>query len=265
MSVKVIIEGCRLSYPALFKPKESQEGGDPKYQVTILIPKTDAKTVQAVHAAIQQEMAEAVQPTGSWKGAQPPNPQLPLYDGDQVMPRSGKPWGDECKGHWVLRASSPSAPDVVDEFGNKAMDASKFYAGCYCHYSINIAAYNNKQVGIGAYLNCVMFDRDGEPLEAHASAKDDFANLIAARTGQQAAAPMAGAMNTPNGFAAPGLPYAAPMQPQMPAAPMPQAPVAPQPAGFPYAAPMQPQAPVASQPQPQMPGGFGGFGGFPQQ
>src|SRR5699024_548884 len=122
--------------------------------------------------------------------------------------------------------------------GNKAMDATMFYAGCYCHYSVNIAAYNNKQLGVGAYLNCVMFAADGEPLEAHASAKEDFANLIAA---QQAATPAPGVMNAPTGFAAP------------------------QPTGFPYTAPMQPQTPVAPQPQPQMPGGFGGFGGFPQQ
>lgn len=184
MSVKVIIEGCRLSYPALFKPRKSQEDGDAKYQATILIPKTDAKAVQAIQTAIQQEMAAAVQPSGAWKGAQPPNPQLPLYDGDQVLPRSGKSWGDECKGHWVLRTSSSTQPDIVDEYGNKAMDASKFYAGCYCHYSVNIAAYNNKQLGIGAYLNCVMFDKDGEPLEAHASAKEDFADLLAARAAQ---------------------------------------------------------------------------------
>lgn len=240
--MKLIIEKCRLSYPALFKPKESQDGGTPKYQATILIPKTDVKTVQAVQSAIQQVIAEASQPTGMWKGAQPPNPQVPLYDGDLVQPRSGKPWGDECKGHWVLRTSSTSAPDVVDGTGNKAMDATMFYAGCYCHYSVNIAAYNNKQLGVGAYLNCVMFAGDGEPLEAHASAKEDFANLIAAQqAAPQYTPPAPDVMNAPTGFAAS------------------------QPTGFPYAAPMQPQAPVAPQPQPQMPGGFGGFGGFPQQ
>lgn len=229
MSVKVIIEGCRLSYPALFKPRESQEGGDAKYQATILIPKTDAKAVQAIQTAIQQEMAAAVQPSGAWKGAQPPNPQLPLYDGDQVQPRSGKPWGDECKGHWILRTSSSTQPDIVDEYGNKAMDASKFYAGCYCHYSVNIAAYNNRQLGIGAYLNCVMFDKDGEPLEAHASAKEDFASLLAARAAQS---PMG---QTPQ----------MPQMPQMPDAvpPMGQMPQTAAPAGF---------------------GGFGGFGGFTQ-
>ena len=234
MSVKLIIEGCRLSYPALFKPKEPQDdGGAAKYQATILIPKTDTKTVQAVQAAIQQVMAEAAQPSGAWKGAQPPNPMIPLYDGDQVQPRSGKPWGDECKGHWVLRSSSTTAPDVVDEYGNKAMDATKFYAGCYCHYSVNIAAYNNRQLGIGAYLNCVMFDKDGEPLEARASAKDDFASLIAARGAQQPTAPAGAA------------------------------------AGFPFApAGQQPTAPAGQQPTAQMPGGFGGlngFGGFTQQ
>lgn len=260
MSTKLIIQDCRLSYPALFQPRESQEGGTPKYQATILIPKTDTATLQAIQSAIQNEWAEAVQPNGAWKGAQPPNPQLPLYDGDQVMPRSGKPWGDECKGHMVLRASSTSIPDVVDEFGNKALSASKFYAGCYCHYSVTFAAYNNKQLGIGAYLNCVMFSKDGEPLEAHSSAAEDFASLIAARGAQVPAMPgapaMAGMPSTPMA----GMP-AQPAATPAPAAPMAMPGQMP---GAPMNAYQAPAAPAPAAPQ-QMPAGFGGFYGIPGQ
>lgn len=234
MSQKVVIENpCRLSYPHLFQPKEGMNGGAPKYGATILIPKSDAQTLNAINAAIQAEYAEASKPNGAWKGAVPPQPTLTLYDGDTAQP-SGEPWGDECKGHMVLRTTSSNAPDVVDGQGNKAMDATKFYAGCYCYFSVNFAAYSNSgNKGIGAFLNCVMFAKDGEPLEARASAKSDFASIIAARANQipGPAAPAAPAAAAPSfdGFAMPS------------AAPAPAAPV---------------------QPQAQMPTGFGGFGGF---
>ena len=187
MSVKIVIsKPCRLSYPALFEPRAPRQGGgDPRYQATILIPKTDTETIQMLQTGYSQEMAAAAAPTGAWKGAAPQQPAITLYDGDGTQPRSGEPWGPECKGHWVLRTSSTSKPDVVDEFGNKAMDATKFYAGCYCYFSINLAAYSGPNgKGVGAFLNCVMWAQDGEPLEAHASAKDDFASILAARANQ---------------------------------------------------------------------------------
>lgn len=205
MSTKVITSTpCRLSYPALFQPKEAANGGAAKYSATILIPKTDAATLQAVTSAIQKEIQEASAPNGAWKGANPAQPTVTLYDGDARNPRSGEPWGDECKGHYILRTSSASKPDVIDEFGNKAMDATKFYAGCYCYFSVNFAPYNNNgNKGIGAFLNCVMFARDGEPLEARASAKDDFAAILAANT-----APAGFGAPAASGFGVPAAPAA---------------------------------------------------------
>lgn len=247
MSQKVVIANpCRLSYPHLFQPQEGMNGGAAKYSATILIPKSDTATLQQINSAIQAEYAAATQSTGAWKGAQPPQPTITLYDGDQPQPKSGEPWGDECKGCFVLRTSSGSKPDVVDEFGNKALDASKFYAGCYCYFSVNFSAYDtNGNKGIGAFLNCVMFAKDGDPLEAHASAKDDFASIIAARGNQ---IPGSGAPAAPS-FG--GFPAQAPAAPAQPAAPSF--------GGFPM------QAPAAPAPQTQMPAGFGGMYGLPQQ
>lgn len=251
MSQKVIIQNCRLSYPALFKPKAGANGGAEKYGCTIIIPKTDTTTLASINSAIQAEYADAAKPTGQWKGLTPPNPTITLYDGDTTQP-SGQPWGPECKGCMVLRTTSGSKPDVVDEYLNPAMDATKFYAGCYCHFSVNFGAYDQAgNKGIGAYLNCVMFVRDGEPLEAHASAKDDFAGLAAT-------APVAPAAPSFGGF-----PGAMPSAPATPAAP-----AAPSFGGFPGAAPAAPampaQPPVAA-PQTSMPAGFGGMYGLPQQ
>lgn len=248
MSQKVVISNpCRLSYPHLFQPQPGKDGGAAKYGCTILIPKSDTATVQQVNSAIQAEWAAATQPDGAWKGAQPPQPTITLYDGDQPQPKSGEPWGDECKGCYVLRTSCNNKPDVVDEFGNKALDASKFYAGCYCYFSVAFAAYDTKgNKGIGSFLNCVMFAQDGDPLEARASAKDDFASIIAARGNQ---IPGSGAPAAPAAPTFGGFPAQAPAAPAQPAAPSF--------GGFPM------QAPAA--PQTQMPAGFGGMYGLPQQ
>lgn len=245
MSQKVVIENpCRLSYPHLFQPKEGMNGGAPKYGCTVLVPKSDTMTMNAINAALQKEYAEAAQPNGQWKGVAPAQPTLTWYDGDTVQP-SGEPWGDECKGCMVLRTTSSNAPDVVDEHGNKAMDATKFYAGCYCYFSINFAAYaNSGNKGIGAFLNCVMFAKDGDPLEARASAKTDFASIIAARASQvPGSSTPAAAAPSFSGFAMPAAPAA-------PAAPA--QPTAPSFGGF-----QMPAAPAA--PQTQMPMGLGGF------
>lgn len=249
MSQKVVIKNpCRLSYPHLFQPKEGMNGGAPKYGATVLIPKSDVETIQMVNSAIQAEYAAATQPNGAWKGSRPPQPTITLYDGDQPQPRSGEPWGDECKGCYILRTSSASKPDVVDGNGNKAMDATMFYAGCYCYYGISFAAYDsNGNKGIGAFLNTVMFAKDGDPLEAHASATDDFADIIAAR--RTAPVPGSSAPAAPaavpsfGGFAMPAAP-AAPAAPAQPAAPS-------------FGGFQMPAAPAA--PQTQMPMGLGGF------
>ena len=55
----------RLSYVHLFKPYAYQPGQEEKYQVTVLVPKTDTDTMGRINAAIeaaghQREMERAV-------------------------------------------------------------------------------------------------------------------------------------------------------------------------------------------------------------
>ena len=43
----------RFSFVNIFQPKAFQEGGEPKYSLTILIPKTDTVTVNKLKAAVE--------------------------------------------------------------------------------------------------------------------------------------------------------------------------------------------------------------------
>ena len=50
-AMKVLTGEVRLSYANLTTPRAAQQGGEPKYSVTLLIPKSDAATKGDEHPA----------------------------------------------------------------------------------------------------------------------------------------------------------------------------------------------------------------------
>ncbi len=65
--MKVLTGEVRLSYANLTTPRAAQQGGEPKYSVTLLIPKTDVATKADIDAAINAAANEAL--TKVWNGA----------------------------------------------------------------------------------------------------------------------------------------------------------------------------------------------------
>ncbi|WP_309479102.1 DUF2815 family protein [Brevibacillus agri] len=162
----------RLSYVNLFTPRANQPGQEPKYSVTVLIPKSDVATKQRIDAAIAAAINKGVQTV--WAGARPPQPKIPIYDGDGLRP-NGEAFGPECKGHWVLTASSKQQQQVVDANLNPIINQTEVYSGMYGRVNINFFPYNNSgNRGIGAGLGPVQKLRDGEPLGGRVSAEQAF-------------------------------------------------------------------------------------------
>ena len=60
----------RMSYVHLFKPYAYQPGQEEKYQVTILVPKTDTDTMGRINAAIEAAKQKGI--SGKWNGMCPP-------------------------------------------------------------------------------------------------------------------------------------------------------------------------------------------------
>lgn len=217
--MKVLTGECRLSYCNLTTPRAAQQGGEPKYSVTLLIPKTDVATKADIDAAIQAAANEALSKV--WNGARPPQLRVPIYDGDGVRP-SGVPFGDECKGHWVMTASTKNKPQVVGiDNINCELAPSDIYSGMYARVTIRFFGYSNSgNKGIGCGLGNVMKTRDGEALAGSASASVDFAGVGAA----PAAAPAYGVNPTAPAAPAYGVNPAAPAAPAyQPPAPGPAA------------------------------------------
>ena len=131
---KVITGVCRLSYANIWQAK-SINGGAPKYSASVLIPKSDTKTVAKVKAAIQAAYEEG---EGKLKGNGKTAPSLaslktPLRDGDTERP------DDEAyAGHWFINANSNTAPGVVDANREPIYDTSEIYSGVYARVSLSI-------------------------------------------------------------------------------------------------------------------------------
>ena len=80
---KVVTGEVRFSYAHVWEP-DSINGSDPKYSVSILIPKSDTKTIDMIQKAI--EAAKEMGKSEKFGGKIPANLKLPLRDGDEDRP-----------------------------------------------------------------------------------------------------------------------------------------------------------------------------------
>ena len=166
---KVVTGKVRLSYANIWAPK-SINGGDEKYSVSLLIPKTDKKTIDAIRKAIEDAKQEGV---GKFGGKIPPALKIPLRDGDEERP------DDEAyEGHYFVNANSKDKPQIVDKQVNPILDQSEVYSGCYAKVSITFYAFNtNGNKGIACGLGNIQKIQDGDPLGGKTRAEDDFAAI----------------------------------------------------------------------------------------
>ncbi|WMJ79560.1 DUF2815 family protein [Clostridium sp. MB40-C1] len=163
---KVTTGKVRLSYAYLFEPR-AIEGNEPKYSVSVIIPKTDTETLKAIKEATNEakELGKA-----KWGGKIPPNLKTPLHDGNVDRP------DDEAYANcYYVNANSKNKPGIVDKNVQPILDATEVYSGCYARLTLNFYAYSaggNKGVACG--LGNVQKLEDGEPLGGFTRAEDDF-------------------------------------------------------------------------------------------
>ena len=170
---KVVTGPCVFSYLNCWEPKAAQDGGKPKFSVSLIIPKSDTKTNEKIQAAIQAAYQEG---QGKLKGngkSVPPLSSLrtPLRDGD-----IDRPDDEAYRNAWFINANSDSAPGVVDAECQPIMNRSEMYSGVKGRASISFYAYNvNGNRGVACGLNNLQKLADGTPLGGKARAEDDFA------------------------------------------------------------------------------------------
>lgn len=187
---RVLTGEVRLSYANLVTPRSNSgnPNAEPRYSVTLLIPKSDIAVKQNIDASIEAAATDAQ--ARLWGGVKPPVMPTPVHDGDGVRD-NGTAYGPECKGCWVITASSKQKPQVVHQSDiNTELAPQDIYSGMYARVTINFFGYNQAgRRGIGCGLGNVMKTREGEPLAGGASAAVDFAG-VGQSIGSPAPAPM---------------------------------------------------------------------------
>ena len=161
----------RWSYVNAWEPK-SINGGAPKYSVSLIIPKSDTKTVAKIKAAIEAAYREGEAKLKGNSRSVPPMDaiKLPLRDGDKERPDD-----PAYANSYFMNANNNTAPGIVDADCQPILERSEVYSGVYGRASVNFYAFNsNGNRGIACSLNNLQKIRDGEHLGGKSSAEEDF-------------------------------------------------------------------------------------------
>lgn len=168
-STKVVTGKVRFCYVNVFEPTAMNEGDTPKYNICVLIPKSDTATIDKIKKAIEAAKEAGKAKLADKNGRIPANLKLPLRDGDEERPDD-----PAFEDHYFINANSMRQPSVVDRSLNPIMSRDEFYSGCYGRASINFYAFNVSSKGIAAGLNNLQKLEDGEMLAGGSTVEEDF-------------------------------------------------------------------------------------------
>ena len=176
-----IVKGV-LSYPHLFEKvavRDSQGNpqGNPAYSCSVIIDKKDAKTLEALKAAIDHAIRQGKEKF-NWTDAVVNGKKFnyPLKDADEEKV-GDKDYDKVYKGKMFINArNQKDMPQIVDIHKDPLEDERDIYAGCLVRVSVVAFAFDkgvNK--GISLSLHNVQKLADGERLGGGATnASDDF-------------------------------------------------------------------------------------------
>ncbi len=163
---KVVTNKVTLDYPRLIKPKSNSKFADsePRYGITVIIPKDDVETIEKINRAIKAGID-----SGCFTGVN--NIKLPLKDGDEIHP------GEILyKNSMYLYASSSFKPRLVDSKVQEIkFRMNEFQCGTYAKVCMQFEHYNYDGIkGIKAELISVQILNGNKLLEARSKPEDDF-------------------------------------------------------------------------------------------
>lgn len=164
MTTKVVTGKARGSYVNVFRPRMNDMSGKEEYSMSLLIPKSDDKTIGKINDAVKEAAAK------KFGDKIPAKFRHPLRDGDEERPEDAA-----YKNHYFLNVKSQQKPGIVDKNRQEVIDSGDFISGDYCRVSMNAYSYDvsgNRGCAFG--LGNVQVIAKGEPLTSQARAEDDF-------------------------------------------------------------------------------------------
>ncbi|EPP17675.1 phage-associated protein [Megasphaera sp. BL7] len=152
---------CRLSYAYVFSPRPNDDPTQkPKYTASIIIPKSEKRTIAAIKEKIAQ-MRKDPKNISTWGGSDR-GIHEPLRDADTDELKCEDP---NYKGCYFMNASSTKKPKLFSKDRSEIIDPDDLYSGCWCQFMLNLFAYSHSgKKGIGVGLTAIRKIKDGEPL-----------------------------------------------------------------------------------------------------
>lgn len=150
--VKLVTGLVRFANVHIHRAMVPVKGVSAKYSLTLIIPKSDAKTIDSINAAFAN-VSELNQKVFLGKSLVP----FGLQDGDLKTDNANFV---DC---YYLNTSSSEKPGIVDRDLNPLIGINDLYDGCYGRASITFFAYSlNGNAGIAVGLNNVQKLKDAE-------------------------------------------------------------------------------------------------------
>ncbi len=173
--MKITIKNVRLAFPDLFVATAFEQGQEPKYGATFLVPKNSPQIKEIENAILEIAATKWGQKHKAVLDSIRTNPNKFCFnDGDLKSEYDG------YAGCMSLSAKNKARPLVVDRDKTPLTQADgKPYAGCYVHASVEFWAQDNQWgKGIRCTLRGVQFYKDGDAFSGGAPASpDEFDDL----------------------------------------------------------------------------------------
>ncbi len=177
--IKITTPKCRMSFVTVFEPKR-YKGGDPKFSVVMLFPKTLAKQGEL------KDMQKLIKATAIEEWGEVPAEAITI-DSEYCPFKDGDKKGyDGYEDTYCATASSLYQPAIID-VGNYAkdikpqaiIDPREFYSGCYARVSITAFTWESKgKRGVSFGLQNIQKLADGEPFSGRGNPEADFDPII---------------------------------------------------------------------------------------
>lgn len=161
-------ELVRFSYVNLETAKLAPGATDPSFGMSVIIPKKNKKTIEAVRACIEAAIELGKEKYGKKWVAK----KLPLRDGDEE--REDAAYADSYFFN-ANKKEKQGRPGLVDRNKQQILDLKEIKSGDWGCVSLNFYPFNvNGNSGVAVGLNHVQKVKDGEPLGSVSNAEDDF-------------------------------------------------------------------------------------------
>lgn len=166
------------SYVTLYEPRAVNEGDEPKYSMSMIVPKNlDPKSAagrgfeqlrQVIHFVAVQKYGPEYKKI--------PNFHIPIRDGDVDRPEA-----KEYANSYFFNCSSKRQPGLVDRHLKKIMTKEEMndraYSGCKFVVQVNVYPFPDKvkKKGVALGLNNVAVVEQGERIDGRQDAAEAFA------------------------------------------------------------------------------------------